>query len=134
MRQIIERIELPNQDRTLGEKENCKYLGILAADSIKQAEMREQIRKGYLRQMRKLLKTKLYHRNLIKEINTWVVHLRRHSGPFLKWKRGEIRQMDQSTKKLIMIHKALHPRDDIDRLYVSRKEEGKELTSIEDIM
>ena len=30
------------------------------------------------------------------------------------------------------IHKALHPRDDVDRLYVSRKEEGRELTSIED--
>ena len=28
--------------------------------------------------------------------------------------------------------KALHPRDDIDRLYVSRKEEGRELVKIED--
>ena len=30
------------------------------------------------------------------------------------------------------MHKALHPRDDVDRLYVSRKEEGRGLTSIED--
>ena len=30
------------------------------------------------------------------------------------------------------MHKALHPRDDIDRLYVSRKEGGRELVSIED--
>ena len=30
------------------------------------------------------------------------------------------------------IHKALHPRDDVDRLYVSRKERGKGLASIED--
>ena len=29
------------------------------------------------------------------------------------------------------IHKALHPRDDIDRLYVSRKEGRRGLTSIE---
>ena len=29
-------------------------------------------------------------------------------------------------------HKALHPRDDVDRLYVSRKEGGIELASIED--
>ena len=27
---------------------------------------------------------------------------------------------------------ALHPRDDVDRLYVSRKERGRGLTSIED--
>ena len=30
------------------------------------------------------------------------------------------------------MHKALHPRDDIDRLYVSRKEGGRGLASIED--
>ena len=29
------------------------------------------------------------------------------------------------------MHKALHPRDDIDRLYVSRKEGGRGLDSIE---
>ena len=30
------------------------------------------------------------------------------------------------------IHKALHPRDDVDRIYVSKKEGGRGLTSIED--
>ena len=30
------------------------------------------------------------------------------------------------------MHKALHPRDDVDRLYVSRKEGGRGLTVIED--
>ena len=30
------------------------------------------------------------------------------------------------------MHKALHPKDDVDRLYVSRKEGGRRLGSIED--
>ena len=30
------------------------------------------------------------------------------------------------------MHKVLHPRDDVDRLYVSRKEGGSGLASIED--
>ena len=30
------------------------------------------------------------------------------------------------------MHKALQPRDDVDKLYVSRKERGKGLASIED--
>ena len=30
------------------------------------------------------------------------------------------------------MHKALHPREDVDRLYVSRKEGGRGLASIED--
>ena len=32
------------------------------------------------------------------------------------------------------MHKALHPKDDVDRLDVSRKEEERGLTSIEDIV
>ena len=56
----------------------------------------------------------------------------RYSGPFLKWTRGELKQMDQRTRKLMTMHKALHPRDDVDRLYVSRKKGGRGLASIED--
>ena len=33
---------------------------------------------------------------------------------------------------IIIIIKASHPRDDVDRLYVSRKEGGRGLASIED--
>ena len=40
--------------------------------------------------------------------------------------------MDQRTRKLMTMYKALHPRDDVDRLYVSRKVGGRELASIED--
>ena len=40
--------------------------------------------------------------------------------------------MNQRTRKLMTIHKALRPRDDVDRLYVSRKEGGRGLASIED--
>ena len=56
----------------------------------------------------------------------------RYSGPFLKCTREELKQMDQRTRKLMTMHEALHPRDDIDRLYVSRKVGRKVLTSTED--
>ena len=94
--------------------------------------MKDKIRKEYLRRTRKLLKTKLSSRNLIKGINTWTVPLVRYSGPFLKWTRDELKQMDQRTRKLMTMHKALHPRDDVDRLYVTRKEGGRGLASIKD--
>ena len=51
--------------------------------------------------------------------------------PFLKLTREE-KQMDQKTRKIMTIHKALHPRDNVDRLYVSRNEGGRGLASIED--
>ena len=133
-RHMTDGMELPNHDKIwmLGEEETYKYLGILEADSIKQVEIKDKIRKEYLRRTRKLLATKVSSRNLIKRINTWVVPLVRYSGPFLKWTRDELKQMDQRTRKLMTMHKALHPRDDVDRLYVPRKEGGRGLTRIED--
>ena len=94
--------------------------------------MKDEIKKEYLWRTRKLLETKLSGRILIKAINTWAVLLVRYPRPFLKWTREELKQMDQRTRKLMTMHKALHPRDDFDRLYVSRKEGGKGLASTED--
>ena len=133
-RHITDRIELQNQDkiRTLAENETYKYLGISEVDTIKQVEIKNKIQKEYLRRTRKLLETNLSCRNLIKGMNTWAVSLVRSSGPFLKWTREELRQMNQRTRKPMTMHKALHPRDDVDRLYVPRKEGGRGFASIED--
>ena len=85
-RHITDGILLPNQDqiRTLGENEIYKYVDTIEADTIKQVEMKDKIKKEYLKRTRKLLETKLSCRNLIKGINTWAVRLVRYSGPFLK--------------------------------------------------
>ena len=40
--------------------------------------------------------------------------------------------MDQRTRKLMAMHKAIHPRNDVDRLYVSRKVRGRGIGIIED--
>ena len=66
-RQLTDGMELPNQDkiRKLAENETYKYLGILEADTIKQVEMKENIKKEYLMRTKKLLETKLSCRNLI---------------------------------------------------------------------
>ena len=62
-------------------------------------------------------------------MKTWAVPLVRHSEPFLKWTREELKQIDQRTSKLRILNKALHPRDTD---YMSRKEEGRGFTSSED--
>ena len=64
--------------------------------------------------------------------NTWAVSCVRYSGPFLKWTRDEFKLMDQRTIKLMTLHNALHPKDDIDRVYASREDGGRILASIED--
>ena len=121
--------ELPNKEkiRTLGDKEIYKYLGILDADTIEQVEMKEEKKKEYPRRIKKLLEIKLHSRNLIKGINTRAGPLVRYSGPLLKWTREELQEKDQITrKKLMVIHKALHSRDGVGRLYVSRNKKEEE--------
>ena len=92
-RHMIDGMELPNQDkiRTLAEDETYKYLGILETDIIKQVEMKNKIKKEYLRRTRKRLETKLSSRNLTKEIYTWAISLVRYSRPFVKWTREELK-------------------------------------------
>ena len=135
-RHLTDGIELPNQDkiRTPGEKETYKDLDIFEADTLKQVGMKGKIQKEYLRRTRKLLETKLSCRNLIKGINTWAMFPVRYPGPLLKWTREELKQMELRTRKLMTLHKGLYPRDDIDdidRLYVSRKEDRRGFASIE---
>ena len=120
-RHLTDGMELPNPEkiRTLKENNTFKYLGILEADTIKQAEMKDKIQKEYLWRTRKLLETKLSSRNLIKGINTWAIPPIRYSGPFLKWTKNELKQMDQRTTKLMTMHKAMLPDD----MYQAKREE-----------
>ena len=61
---------------------------------------------------------------------TWAVPLVRYSRPF--WTTDELKQMDQRTRKLMTMHKALHPTHNVDRLYISRKEGRRGFASTED--
>ena len=72
-------------------------------------------------------------RNLIKAINTWALLIVRYPRPFLKWTREKKnKQMNQRTRKIMTLHKTLHSRDEVHRLYVSRKKKRRRLASIED--
>ena len=67
-------------------------------------------------------------------MNTWAVPLVRYSGPFLKWTREELKQMNKRTRKLMTTHKALHLRDDVDRQCVSRKEVEEDLPVLKTVL
>ena len=129
-----EGVKLPDEKkiRNLKEDESYKYLGVLEAGDLNRSEMKEKINKEYKRRVRKVLETKLNGHNLIKAINTWAVAVVRYSAPFLDWNKDELLALDRRTRKLMTMHKALHPKSNVDRLYLSRKEGGRGLISIED--
>ena len=82
--------------QTLREKENYKYLEILEVDTIEQIEMKEKIRKDYLRRTWKLLETKLCNRNLIKGINTDGLLLIHDKNRLFLWRRDGRRGLASS--------------------------------------
>jgi hypothetical protein len=47
------------------------------------------------------------------------------------WHQEEIQKLDRKTRKMLTIHGQHHPRADIDRLYVPRKEGGRGLMQVE---
>ena len=79
-----------------------------------------------------MLKSKLNGGNLVHGVNTWVVSLLRYSAAFVSWRKSEVQAIDRKTRKLFIIYGALHPKSDVDRLYIPRKEGERGLTSIED--
>ena len=69
---------------------------------------------------------------MITAINTWAVSMMRHTAPFVYWRKDELKEIDQDTRKMMNMYRALHPRDTVARLYVPRKEGGRGLVAIED--
>ena len=78
------------------------------------------------------MKSKLNVGNLVNGVNTWVVSLLRYSAAFVSWTKTELKAIDRKTRKLFTIYGALHPKLDVDRLYIHRKEGGRGLISIKD--
>ena len=78
------------------------------------------------------MKSKLNGGNLVRRVNTWAVSQLRYSAAFVSWRRSELQAIHTKTRKLFTIYGALHPKSDVDRLYIPRKEGGTGLISTED--
>ena len=126
-------IELPDGKviKSLQEGESYKYLGILEADKFLEEKMKLNVSTEYTRRLRKVLKL-MNGWNLVCGVNTWAVSLLRYSAAFVSWRKSELQAIDRKSRKLFTIYGALHPKSDLDRLYIPRKEGGRGLISIED--
>ena len=67
------------------------------------------------------MKSKLNGGNLLRGVNTWAVSLLKYSAAFVSRKKSELQAIDRKARKLFTIYGALHPKSDVDRLYIPRK-------------
>ena len=70
-------------------------------------------------------------RNKVTAINTWAVAIFRYGAGIIQWKASELKNLDRKLKKTMTMYEGLHPKSDVDRLYVKRKEGGRGLISVE---
>ena len=130
---IFDGIPLPNQEITKEVDENgYTYIGILELDEIKEHEMKIKFAAEYKRRLRLILKSKLNGKNKIQAINIYAVALLRYGARVINWKVEELKKMERTTRKTYMgLYEALHPKSDVDRLYLKLKHGGRGLISIE---
>ena len=100
-------------------------------DQIMEEEMKKKITKEYYRRLKLVLKSKLNGRNIILAINTWAVAVISFGAGIIDWNMDELKQVDKKTRKIMTMNGTLHPKSDIDRLYLGRKNGGRGLISCE---
>ena len=64
-------------------------------------------------------------------INTWAVAIFRYGAGIIQWKASELKDLDRKSRKTMTMYGGLHPKSDVVRLYVKRKEGGRGLVSVE---
>ena len=108
-----------------------KYLGVDESDGVQHSKMKEKIRKEYNRRVRLILRTELNGRNKREAINSLAVPVVQYSFGIIDWKISQLKKIDTKTRKLLNMHMMLHPKADVERLYIPRTDGGRGLTDVE---
>ena len=128
-----EGIELPDGKRMREVNlDGYKYLGALQLDSIMNREVKKKVKSKHISRVNKLLRSQLNEGNVIAGMNTWTMGIIRYGAGVLGWTKEELKSIDIKTRKLMTMNGSLHPRGNVGRLYLARKEGGRGLISCEE--
>ena len=114
------------------EEGGYKYLEILEADSIKQEEMKGQIKKESTRSVKNILKSKLNGWNIISTINSKSVSIVKSGAVIICCTKMKLEELDRKTRKLVTMEGAQQPIAAIDGPYLQRCDGGGGLIGQED--
>ena len=78
-----------------------------------------------------ILRTELNGRNKVEAIKSLAFPVVHYSFGIIDWKICELKKIDTKTRKLLNMHKMLHPKADVERLYISGKDGGRGQIDVE---
>ena len=64
---------------------------------------------------------------MIMAVNTWAVSVLRYGAGVINWTKAELESIDRKTRKQMAIYGMLHPRADVQRLYLPRGQRDRGL-------
>ena len=111
--------------------ESYKYLWVTEGDGIQHSSIRKNIRKECFRRVRSVLRSELNARNRIDAINSLALPVVTYSFTIINCSFTEVKKVDTKIRKLLTMHRMHHPKSDVNRLYLPRKEGGRGLAQLE---
>ena len=124
-------IDVDTEIQELDQEGVYKYLSVDESDGIQHSKMKEKIRREYNRRVRSILRTGLNGRNKMEAINSVAVPVVQYSFGIIDWRISELKKIDTKTRKLLNMQKMLHPKVDVERLCIPRKDGGRGLIEVE---
>uniref|UniRef100_A0A6V7LE95 Reverse transcriptase domain-containing protein n=1 Tax=Bracon brevicornis TaxID=1563983 RepID=A0A6V7LE95_9HYME len=109
------------------------YLGLNQRSIVDEVQVKEALRSEYKRRLRRVWRSELSGKNKVSATNMFAVPVLLYSFGVVKWSRSELKQLDRDTRKLMNIHRSLHPRSSSPRLYFPRECGGRGLLRVESL-
>ena len=94
---------------------------------------KDRVTKEYKSRLKKIWSSELNGSNKVIAHNTFAVPLITPTIGILKWKKKQISNLDNITRKMLTMAGVFHRASDADRLYVERDRGRRRIRSIEDL-
>lgn len=115
----------------LGPGETYAYLGLEQRGIQNALNIKESLRCRYKQILRKVWSSELSGQNKIAATNMLAVPIISFSFGIIKWNVEELRQLDRDTRKIMHVHRSLHPKSSVPRIYLPRQQGGRGLLGLE---
>lgn len=116
------------------EGDTYKYLGIKQSRLIEQSETKDRLLTEYLDRVRRVTRTKLLGKNMVKAINTYAIPLLAYSFGVIDWTDTDIRGIQRKTSRILTNARLHHPKSAVERLTLPRSEGGRGITDIRSLL
>lgn len=117
--------------RHLDAGETYKFLGIAESRLQDASNVKKSLRSKYKALLRQIWSSQLSGLNKICATNMLAVPVISYSFGVLKWNINELQALDIETRKIMNIHRSLHKKSSLQRIYLPRHLGGRGLLNLE---